>query len=119
MREGRVEPFLHAHPTLSSTNVRWSGFALEDYSVPACVIPEHEHVDHFVHVVLRGAVKYEVKTRGKTLQLGANAGTTFILPRGTVDELNCKGPTHRVPSRFIHVDWCRPSMKPRTRAISN
>ena len=96
MREGRVEPFLHAHPRLSSADVRWSGFVLEDNSVPACVIPEHEHVDHFVHVVLRGAVKYEVKTRGKTLQLGANAGTTFILPRGTVDELNWKGPTHRV-----------------------
>src|SRR5438067_7034397 len=96
MREGRVEPFLHAHPTLSSADVRWSGFVLEDYSVPACVIPQHEHVDHFVHVVLRGAVKYEVKTRGKTLQFGAKPGTTFILPRGTVDELNWKGPTHRV-----------------------
>jgi len=52
MREGRVEPFLHAHPMLSSADVRWSGFVLEDYSVPACVIPQHEHVEHFVHVVL-------------------------------------------------------------------
>ena len=96
MREGRVEPFLHAHPTLSSTDVRWSGFVLEDYSVPACVIPQHEHVEHFVHVVLRGAVKYEVRTRGKTLQFGAKPGTTFILPRGTVDELRWEGPTRRI-----------------------
>jgi AraC family transcriptional regulator len=63
-REGRVEPFLHEHPTLSSADVRWSGFVLEDYSVPACMIPQHEHVEHFVHVVLRGAVKYEVRTVG-------------------------------------------------------
>ena len=81
MREGRVEPFLHAHPTLSSADVRWSGFVLEDYSVPACVIPQHEHVDHFVHVVLRGAVKYEVKTRGKTLQFGAAGHHLYLAPR--------------------------------------
>src|SRR4051795_1253229 len=95
-RDGRVEPFLRAHPTLSSADVRWSGFVLEDYSVPACVIPRHEHVEHFVHVVLQGAVKYEVRTRGKTLQLGAKPGTTFVLPRGTVDELRWEGPTRRI-----------------------
>ena len=96
MREGRVEPFLHAHPTLSSAEVRWSGLALEDYSVPALVIPQHEHMEHFVHVVLRGSVKYEVTTRGKTLRFGASPGTTFILPRGTVDEVIWRGPTHRI-----------------------
>lgn len=96
MREGRVEPFLPVHPTLSSAEVRWSGLALEDYSVPALVIPQHEHVEHFVHVVLRGSVKYEVTTRGKTLRFGASPGTTFILPRGTVDEVIWRGPTHRI-----------------------
>ena len=35
VREGRVEPFLHTHPTLSSSSVRWAGFAVEDYSIPA------------------------------------------------------------------------------------
>jgi hypothetical protein len=29
VREGRVEPFLHAHPTLSSAAVRWAGLAVE------------------------------------------------------------------------------------------
>jgi AraC family transcriptional regulator len=96
MREGLVEPFLHAHPTLSSADVRWSGLALEDYSVPALVIPQHEHLENFVHVVLRGSVKYEVRTRGKTLEFGASPGTTFILPRGTVDELTWGGPTRRI-----------------------
>jgi AraC family transcriptional regulator len=96
IRDGRVEPLLHAHPTLSSSSVRWSGLAVEDYSVPACVLPRHEHLENFVHVVLRGSVKYEVLTRGKVLDFRAGPGTTFILPQGTIDELRWKGPTHRI-----------------------
>ena len=82
VREGRVEPFLHTHPMQSSAAADWAGLALEEYFVPSCVIPRHEHVEHFVHVVLHGSVKYEVLTRGKTLQFTANPGTTFVLPWG-------------------------------------
>jgi len=95
-RQGHVEPLLHAHPTLSSSSVRWKGVAVEDYSIPACVIPRHEHVENFLHVVLSGSVKYEVLTRGKVLDFRASPGTTFILPQGTIDELRWKGPTHRI-----------------------
>jgi hypothetical protein len=66
-RKGHVEPFLHFHPALSSSSVRWAGIAFEDYSIPACVIPQHEHLEAFLHVVLRGSAKYEVLTRGKVL----------------------------------------------------
>jgi len=96
IRKGRVEPFLRAHPSLSSSSVRWAGVAVEDHSVPACVIHRHEHLENFLHVVLRGSVKYEVLTRGKVLDLHAHPGTTFILPQGTIDELRWKGPTHRI-----------------------
>jgi AraC family transcriptional regulator len=96
IRNGQVEPFLHAHPSLSSSSVRWAGVAVEDYAIPACVIHRHEHLENFLHVVLRGSVKYEVLTRGKTLDFRAGPGTTFILPQGTVDELKWKGPTHRI-----------------------
>ena len=96
IREGCVEPFLHVRPTLSSAQVSWSGLAVEDYSVPACIIAQHKHIENFVHVVLRGSVKYEVLTRGKTVQFDANPGTTFILPRGTIDEVRWRGPTDRV-----------------------
>jgi hypothetical protein len=41
-------------------------------------------------------VKYEVLTQGKVLDFRASAGTTFILPRGTIDEVRWKGPTHRI-----------------------
>jgi AraC family transcriptional regulator len=108
VREGRVEPFLHARPRLSSAAVQWPGLAVEDFNIPACVIPRHEHIENFVHVVLDGPVKYEVLTRGKTLRFGASAGTTFVLPRGTVDELRWAAPTHRIavaihPSLLINA----------------
>ena len=53
IRNGRVERFLHAHPTLLSSLVRWAGVAVQNYSVPACVVQRHEHLENFVHVVLR------------------------------------------------------------------
>src|SRR4030095_941723 len=96
VRQGRVEAFLHARPALSSAGIQWGGLALEDHHTPACVIPHHEHVQDFLHVVLSGAVRYEVLTAGKCLQFVAQPGTTFVLPRGTVDELRWSGPTHRI-----------------------
>src|SRR4030095_9713975 len=96
VREGRVEAFLHARPALSSAAIQWGGLAVEDYHVPACVIPRHEHVHDFLHVVLSGNGPYEVLTAGKCLHYIAQPGTTFVLPRGTVDELRWSGPTHRI-----------------------
>ena len=96
VRQGRVEAFLHARPALSSAAIGWGGLAVEDYRVPACVIPHHEHVHDFLHVVLSGTVRYEVITAGKCLHYTAQPGTTFVLPRGTVDELHWAGPTHRI-----------------------
>jgi AraC family transcriptional regulator len=96
VRDGRIEPFLRAPPTLSSSSVRWAGLAVEDYSIPACVIPRHQHLENFLHVVLRGSVEYEVLTRGRVLDFRAAPGTTFILPQGTIDELRWKGPTQRI-----------------------
>jgi AraC family transcriptional regulator len=95
-RDGRIEPFLHAHPILSSAAAHWSGVVLEDYAAPACVISRHEHIENFVHVVLEGCVRYEVSTGGKMARFGASRGTTFVLPRGTIDEIRWSGPTRRL-----------------------
>jgi AraC family transcriptional regulator len=89
-------PLLHTAPELSSASIGWAGLALEEYHVDACVIPRHEHIENFVHVVVHGAVKYQVLTRGRTLDFVAGPGTTFILPSGTEDELRWFGPTHRM-----------------------
>src|SRR5229473_6284080 len=95
-RGGRREPFLDSLPTRSNAPVQWAGIALENYTVPAVFIPRHEHPEHFLHVVLSGAVKYEVNTRGQTFRFSSRPGTTFLLPRGTVDEVNWAGPTQRM-----------------------
>jgi AraC family transcriptional regulator len=96
-----------------------AGLAVEDYSISSCVIPRHEHVENFLHVVLRGSVKYEVLTRGKTLQFAGKPGTTFILPWGTIDELRWGGPTRRIAVAFPPNLLVNALEKPLTKAISN
>lgn len=100
VRDGRAEPFLPTRPTLSSSSVQWGGVALENYTVPAVLIRRHEHPEHFLHVVLRGTVGYEVNTRGRNLRFTSRPGTIFLLPRGTVDEVNWAGPTQRIALAF-------------------
>ena len=96
LRQGRTEPFLDISPLVSSMSAHWGAITLENYSVPAVFIPRHEHPEHFLHLVLSGIVKYEVTTKGRTLRFTSRPGTTFLLPKGTVDEVNWTGPTQRM-----------------------
>jgi len=96
LRDGREEPFLRTRPTLSSVPAKWGGIALENYTVPAVLIPVHEHPEHFLHLVLRGNVEYQIHTRGRDFRFMSRPGTLFLLPRGTVDEVNWGGPTQRI-----------------------
>ena len=96
VREGRTEPFLGGHPGGSSSAGQWGGIALENWSVPAISIPPHEHPEHFLNIVLRGAVKCQVATKGRLLRFTSRPGTIILLPRGTVDEVNWAGPTERL-----------------------
>ena len=96
VRQGQVEPFLDSRPTKRTAVARWGGIDLEDYTVPSVFIPRHQHPQTFVHLVLQGAVKYEVNTRGRNLRFTSCPGTLFLLPKGTVDEINWAGPTHRL-----------------------
>src|SRR6266481_1198756 len=112
VREGRAEPFLNTRPTQSSAPVQWGGIALENYTVPAVLIARHQHPEHFVHLVLRGTVKYEVNTGGRNLRFTSRPGTIFLLPRGTVDEVNWVGPTQRlavaIRPRLLTSEWRKP-----------
>lgn len=81
VREGRVEPFLATPPTKSGAPVQWGGIALENYTIPAVFIPRHEHPEHFLHVVLSGAVKYEINTRGRSVRFTSRPGTIFFYRR--------------------------------------
>jgi AraC family transcriptional regulator len=91
VREGCVEPFLDARPTLSSAHARWSGVALERYSTPAISIPHHEHPELFLHLVAGGTAKCEVNTRGRSFRCVSSPGTIFLLPPGTEDEVHWAG----------------------------
>jgi AraC family transcriptional regulator len=96
VRQGRMKPFLGGHPAGSRSAGQWGGIALEKYKVPSVFVPRHEHPEHFLHVVLSGTVKYEVKTKGQNLRFSSQPGTIFLLPRGTEDEINWGGPTQRL-----------------------
>ena len=100
VREGRTEPLLvhceRSHPVGSRFTVQWGGIALEKYKLPSIFVPRHEHPEHFLHVVLSGIVKYEVNTRGQNLRFTSQPGTIFLLPRGTVDEINWRGPSQGI-----------------------
>ena len=96
VRDGSSRRFLEIQPTLSSASGQWGGITLEDYDVPAVCIPRHEHPEHFLHLVISGNVEYEVTTKGRTLKFTSRPGTAFLLPQGTVDEVNWRGPTHRL-----------------------
>jgi AraC family transcriptional regulator len=76
--------------------VQLGGIALEKYKVPGVFVPRHEHPEHFLHVVLSGTVKYEINTKGRNLRFTSRPGTTFLLPRGTVDEINWRGPSQGI-----------------------
>jgi AraC family transcriptional regulator len=96
VRQGRVEPFLDSSPTKSSALAHWGGITLENYTVPAVLIARHEHPESFLHLVLKGIVKYEVKTKGRNLRFTSRPGTLFLLPRGTIDEVYWTGSTQRL-----------------------
>jgi len=94
-RDGRNRFSLHLQ-LYSSVPAAWGGIVLENYSVPALLIPRHEHPEHFLHLVLSGNVEYQIRTRGRDLRFTSRPGTLFLLPRGTVDEINWRGPTQRM-----------------------
>jgi AraC family transcriptional regulator len=96
MREGRVEPLVHAHPGLSSAAAGWTGIAVEDHALGPCFLSRHEHIDDFLLVVTAGSARCEVLAAGRTLEFDANPGTVFVLPRGTVDEIRWKGSARRL-----------------------
>ena len=96
LRDGRAEPFLESCPIQSSAPAHWGGITLENYTVPAVLICRHEHPETFLHLVLKGVVKYEVNTRGRNLRFSSCPGKLFLLPPGTIDEVNWTGPTQRL-----------------------
>jgi AraC family transcriptional regulator len=83
-------------PTLSSSSIQWQGIALERYTTPAVLVSRHQHPEHFLHMVLAGTVQFEVKTGGRNVRFTSRPGQLFLLPTGTVDEINWLGGAERL-----------------------
>jgi choline dehydrogenase-like flavoprotein len=66
-----------------------------------------------------GSVRYAVLTRGKTLQFAGIPGTTFALPRGTLDERRWRGATPVSRLCSLQAGGLTHWTKLRTSAISN
>ena len=96
VREGCAEPLLDIPPTLSSGSIQWQGVALECYTTPAVLVSHHQHPEHFLHMVLAGTVQFEVKTGGRNVRYTSRPGQLFLLPTGTVDEINWLGGAERL-----------------------
>jgi AraC family transcriptional regulator len=96
VREGSAEPLLDIPPTLSSSSIQWQGIALERYTTPALLVSHHQHREHFLHMVLAGTVQFEVKTGGRNVRYTSRPGQLFLLPTGTVDEINWLGGAERL-----------------------
>jgi AraC family transcriptional regulator len=103
VREGCAGPLLDIPATLSSNSAQWRGIALESYATPAVLVSRHQHPEHFLHMVLRGVVKYDVRIEGKNLRFTSYPGQAFLLPRGTIDEINWLGSAERL-AVAIHPD---------------
>jgi AraC family transcriptional regulator len=96
VREGCAGPLLDIPPTLSSSSIQWQGIALERYTTPAVLVSRHQHPEHFLHMVLAGTVQFEVKTGGRNIRFTSRPGQLFLLPTGTVDEINWLGGAERL-----------------------
>ena len=97
LRSGHTERPIPMLPTVSSQHVGWNGIAMESFDgVPACVVPEHEHPTHFLHLIRSGQVTCRWWTNGG--QRGSaeeGPGTIYILPAGTRDRVTRSGPTNQ------------------------
>ena len=101
MRDGNAVRPLPSLSTLTSDVIRWNGAALESYDcVPGCSIPEHEHPTHFLNLLTSDGVRAEWRTNGRSHRALNDAGTIYLLPRGTRDSLKWYGASSRIIVTF-------------------
>ena len=83
--------------TIDSQHSGWRGIALESFSdIPGAAIPTHEHPTHFLNLLVKGNVRAEWTTDGRTHSAENTPGTIYLLPAGTIDHLTWSGTTSRL-----------------------
>jgi AraC family transcriptional regulator len=97
LMEGRAVGLIPSTCSLNSGRSGWDGIALESFNcLPGLHIAEHEHPAHLLSLLTGNAVDAEWTWEGQTHRVTNDAGTIYLLPRGTRDTLTWRNDSSRV-----------------------
>ena len=96
LTQGRVVPLLPGRPIRDSTQSPWTGVYVEEHSLGAVFIPEHEHATFLLHLQLNERVQMDWHSSGRTGRQITGAGNLIFLTPGTRDHLLFHGPSRRI-----------------------
>jgi AraC family transcriptional regulator len=85
VRSGRTSALFPLSPQVSSSTAEWDGMAFEMSRIAPCVIPDHEHPTHLVHLVAEGTARTTAIVGGRTFSDPCPPGMVMLVPRGTRD----------------------------------
>ena len=96
LTQGCVVPLLPGCPIRDSTQSPWTGVYLEEHTLGAIYIPEHEHATFLLHLQLNERVHMDWHSSGRTGRQITGAGNLIFVTPGTRDHLLFHGPSRRI-----------------------
>jgi AraC family transcriptional regulator len=85
VRSGGRSPLFPTTVLASSSTAHWDGMALQVSRIVPCVVPDHEHPTHVVHLIASGTARSRAIVNGRTFSDPRPPGTVMVVPRGTRD----------------------------------
>ena len=85
VRSGRSSALFPMEALVSSRTANWAGMALETFRIGPCVVPDHEHPTHVLHLIVEGTARSTAIVSGRTFSDPRAPGSVMLVPRGTRD----------------------------------
>jgi AraC family transcriptional regulator len=85
VRAGRTRALFPMRALVSSSTAQWDGMALEMSRIVPCVVPDHEHPTHVLHLIVEGTARSTATVGGRTFSDPRIPRTVMLVPRGTRD----------------------------------
>jgi AraC family transcriptional regulator len=85
VRAGRTRALFPVTTLLSSRTAHWDGMALEKSRIVPCVVPDHEHPTHVLHLIVERTARSTAIVGGRTFSEPRVPGAVMLVPRGTRD----------------------------------
>lgn len=85
VRRGGATPLFPTAVLESSRTAHWDGMALQMSRLVPCVVPDHAHPTHVLHLIAEGTARGTAVVDGRTYSDPRMAGTVMLVPRGTHD----------------------------------